>query len=209
MNTLEQHSQIYLDTVAAFVDQVSRIPVSSYEQPALGVWNVRHLIAHTGRSMQTVLEYLNRPAERIDLSTASEYYHATRQLAASDGVAQRAIDAAEGLREGAAPAMADLLARVTDALDAVQADDPDQSRIITTIAGGMRVCAYLHTRILELTVHTLDLAAATGVPVDLPADALRITLQIESEVAVLDGRGGELVLALAGRRQLDPGFSIF
>jgi len=209
MNTLEQHSQIYLDTAAAFVDQVSRIPVSMYEQPALGVWNVRHLIAHTGRSMQTVLEYLTRPAERIDLSTASEYYHAIRQAASADGVAQRAVEAAEGLRDGAAGTMADLLARVSEALDAVQADDPDQSRIITTIAGGMRICTYLHTRILELTVHTLDLAAATGVPIDLPADALRITLQIESEVAVLDGRGGELALALAGRAPLDPAFSIF
>ena len=209
MNTLEQHSQIYLDTAAAFVDQVSRIPMAAYEQPALGVWNVRHLIAHTGRSMQTVLEYLSRPAERIDLSTASDYYHATRQLAASDGVAQRAIDAAEGLRDGASAPMSELLARVTEALDTVQADDPEQSAIITTIAGGMRVCTYLHTRILELTVHSLDLAAATGVPIDLPADALRITLQIESELAVLDGRGGELVLALAGRAPLDPHFSIF
>ncbi len=208
MNTLEQHSQIYLDTAAAFVDQVSRIPVSAYEQPALGEWNVRHLIAHTGRSMQTVLEYLARPAERIDLSTASEYYHATRQLAAADGVAQRAVAAPEGLRDGATEAMTRLLAQVTEALDAVQADDPEQVRIITTIAGGMRICTYLHTRIFELTVHSLDLAAATGVPVDLPADALRITLEIEGELAVLDGRGGEVVLALAGRAPLDPQFSI-
>ncbi len=209
MNTLEQNSQIYLDTAAAVVEQVSRIPVSRYEEPALGVWNVRHLIAHTGRSMQTVLDYVQRPADRIDLATASDYYHATRHLASAEGAAQRAIHAAEGLRGGAAPAMADLLARVTEVLDSVQSDDPDQSRIIITLAGGMRLCTYLKTRILELTVHALDLAAVTGVQVDLPADALRITLQIESDVAVLDGRGGELVLALGGRRPLDPGFSIF
>lgn len=209
MNRLEQNSQIYLDTAAAFVDQVSRIPVSVYEQPALGVWNVRHLIAHTGRAMQTILDYLQHPTDRIDHSTASSYFHTVRQQAASEEIARRAITAAEPLRDGAADAMTELLARVTDALDAVQTDDDDQSPIIATPAGGMRVCTYLKVRILELTVHSLDLAGATGVPVDLPADALRITLQIESDVAVLDGRGGELALALAGRHPLDPGFSIF
>ena len=52
-----------------------------------------------------------------------------------------------------------------------EATDPDL--VVHTIAGGMRVAAYLPTRTFELCVHGLDIAAATGVPVDLPHEPSR------------------------------------
>ena len=53
------------------------------------------------------------------------------------------------------------------------AEGTDPDLVVHTIVGGMRVAAYLPTRTFELCVHGLDIAAATGIPVDLPAASRR------------------------------------
>lgn len=53
--------------------------------------------------------------------------------------------------------MAEIAARVLPLLD-----DTDGTELVTTVAGGMRLADYLPTRVFELVVHTLDLAAALG-----------------------------------------------
>lgn len=213
MNKLEQNTQIYLDTAQAFVDLVDKVPLEVYDAPGLGRWTVVELIAHTGRALRTVIDYVSRPAASVEQHTPQSYYHATRATSAAEDVYERSVAAAADLRQGASEPMHALLDEVTHVLDGVDpdndgADAEDSGPVVTTAAGGMRLATYLSTRILELCIHSLDLSHATGVPVDLPADAIRITLEVESELAVLDGVGSDLALALAGRKPLPPTFTV-
>jgi len=77
----------------------------------------------------------------------------------------------------------------------------------TTIAGGMLLRDYLVTRVFELTVHTADLATALGLPAEPPTLPAALTLQTVCDLAVADGRVGELLLGATGRG-LRQGFSV-
>ena len=72
----------------------------------------------------------------------------------------------------------------------------------------MRLGDYLPTRTFELAVHTADLATAIGEPVDLPVTAAAQALQVVSDLALLDGHAGPLLLAATGRGGLPTGFSV-
>ena len=76
------------------------------------------------------------------------------------------------------------------------------------IAGGMHVDAYLPTRVFELAVHSLDIAAAIDVPPSLPAAVLGDALHLAAEIALLRGDGERLLLSLTGRRALPDGYSV-
>ena len=72
---------------------------------------------------------------------------------------------------------------------------------------------YLPTRTFELTVHTLDLVAALGGSVEVPAGlAGPIAACLSLAAAVAGARpgpdAGQLLLALTGRRGLPAGFSV-
>jgi hypothetical protein len=84
----------------------------------------------------------------------------------------------------------------------------DGTEMLTTIAGGMRLADYLPTRTFELAVHTTDLAAALGVPADIPATAADTALRIVAHLAVGDGVAGTVLLALTGRGGLPAGFTV-
>ncbi|WP_337062616.1 maleylpyruvate isomerase N-terminal domain-containing protein [Kineococcus sp. G2] len=174
-----------------------------WSSPGLGEWDVRALVGHTSRSPLTVEAYLARPADRVDVASAVEYYRATRAIAAGPGVAQRGRDAGAAL--GADPA-AEVVA-ITERVTALLAGR-DGTELLTTIVGGMRLADYLPTRTVELTVHTADLAVALGVPAEPPASAAAHTLRVAADLAVADGRAAPLLLAATGRAGLPAGFSV-
>ena len=62
-----------------------------------------------------------------------------------------------------------------------------------------RLGDYLETRTVELVVHTSDLAAAVGREAHLPEAAVRRTLEVICEAAVLNGRGLAAVRQLSAR----------
>jgi hypothetical protein len=72
----------------------------------------------------------------------------------------------------------------------------------------MRLGDYLPTRTFELAVHTADLAAALGVPPDVPATAAAQALQVVTGLALAHGLAGPLLLAATGRPGLPAGFSV-
>ncbi len=74
----------------------------------------------------------------------------------------------------------------------------------------MTLITYLPTRIVELTIHTLDLMAALGEDVErpVPAAVAAVTAQVIMELAHQQGRDGPLLLAATGRRPLPPGFTV-
>ncbi len=73
---------------------------------------------------------------------------------------------------------------------------------------GIRFGDYIQTRVLELVVHTLDVAKAIGVSDEPPREALSQTLHLLADLAADSGHGGALALAATGRGILPDRFSV-
>lgn len=183
---------------------VSRIPADAWDGPGLGAWSLRDLVGHTSRSLVTVVDYLARPVEHEVVHSAAGYF---TTVARSDldaaAVTERGRQAGRDLGDDPASRFAEL---VDEAVRVAGGTDPDL--VVHTIVGGMRVAAYLPTRTFELCVHGLDVAAATGLAVDLPARALEEATTVAALTAAQRGLGPDLLLAMTGRRPLPEGFSV-
>ncbi|RJK97494.1 maleylpyruvate isomerase N-terminal domain-containing protein [Vallicoccus soli] len=202
-NGWDASRRAYADA-AAWLVRAAALVGDRWERPGLGAWDVRALVGHASRSFLTVEEYLARPAAAVEVASAPDYYRAVRALASGPGVVQRGRDAGAALGEDPAAAVAALAARVVRLVEGC-----DGTELLTTLAGGMRLDAYLPTRTVELAVHGADLAAALGLPPDVPATAAREALAVVVDLAVADGTSGPLLLTATGRRTgLPPGASV-
>jgi hypothetical protein len=188
-----------------YVDLVGTIPVPALNGPGLGEWDLRSLVGHASRSLTTVTTYLARPAERVEVGSTVEYYRWTVQQIGADpaGVAERGRQAGIALGDDPAGAVRGLLANAITAVRGVHGDP-----VIDTLAGGMRLSDYLPTRTFELVVHTLDIAAALQQEVAMPAEPLRQSVHLATDLALSQGDGQPLLLALTGRKPLPTGFSV-
>lgn len=206
-SSLESARATYAEAAAAFLDLAEQVPLERYAEPGLGSWDLRSLIGHTGRSLVTVVTYLDTRADEIAAEDAADYFALVSRMThgtTRDAVHLRGIEA--GIALGDDP-MAALRASRDDAeaaLDLLEGDDP----VIDTAAGGMRVSDYLPTRTFELTVHCLDIARATGLDFTPPDEALADTLALASASALRQGHGVDVVLALTGRQPLPAGASV-
>jgi len=196
----------YEEAGALFVGLVARVPDDAWHRPALGAWDVRDLVGHTSRSFVTVLTYLDgRPAEAAVPSASAYYVATTAVLASSDpgAIDERARAAGRALGDDPLAAVRDLrertLARLADA-------EPDD--LMASIVGGIRVRDYLPTRVLELVVHSRDLARALGLELAVPTTLLRAVALLAAEVAVDAGQADVVLDALLGRGTLPEGFSL-
>jgi hypothetical protein len=70
----------------------------------------------------------------------------------------------------------------------------------------MRLIDYLPSRIFELAVHTLDIAAALPVMVTLPEPVAAVALHLLAALALHPDKAAALLLAATGRRALPAGF---
>ena len=192
----------FADAAEWFVHTVSLVG-DRWDQPGLGEWDVRALVGHTSRSFLTVETYLERPASDVDVASPADYFRTSRATAAGPAVAARGRDAGTALGPDPAAAVAEIAARVVRLVHTRTGTD-----LLTTIVGGMRLGDYLPTRTFELAVHTADLATAIGEPVDIPVTAAAQALQVVSDLALLDGHAGPLLLAATGRAGLPAGFSV-
>jgi len=198
-----EESRRAFDEAAAWYVATVGLVGDRWDTPGLGEWSVRDLVGHTSRSFVTIEEYTARPAADVAVDSPTGYYLATRAIAAGPGVAQRGRDAGVALGADPATTVAEMASRVGALLDT-----HDGSALVTTIAGGIRLLDYLPTRTFELTVHTADLARALARPVDVPARAAAQALRIVCDLAVHDGKAGQLLLHATGRDGLPAGFSV-
>lgn len=183
------------DAVAALV---ARVPADAWSAPGLGVWDVRALVGHTGRALTTVVDYSATTARSEDVATPQAYFARMAQADVdSAAVAERGRLAGAALGDDAAAAFADLVARARTSVRSVPLD-----QLITTAAGGMRLRSYLPTRTFELVVHGRDIAAATGVPIEIPAVSLAESVTLAARIAVELGHGATVLAALTGREPL-------
>jgi hypothetical protein len=116
---------------------------------------------------------------------------------------ERGRQAGRDLGDDPGAAIEQLLTRALD--DVAGAGDP----LIAVIGGlGIRLSAYLQTRVFELTVHSLDIAAAAGVTADLPPEALEAAAVLATRISVALGEGDTVLRALTGRAPLPRPFSV-
>jgi hypothetical protein len=155
------------------------------------------------------MSYVDQPADREDASSPADYFATVARLSRStessliaEAVTQRGRDAGAALGDQPAHAVADLVDRALDRLR-------DQDDVLmSTPVGGMLLSSYLPTRTFELAVHSLDIAAAIGVVLELDAVVLADSLAIAADTAARTGRGVPALLALTGRTPLPEGFSV-
>lgn len=196
----------YASAARCFAELVHRIPADAWDGPGLGDWELRSLVGHTSRSLVTVSTYLQTTADREDVTTPHGYY--TRVTAAALGIDPEAVlergrQAGRDLGDDPAAAVDGLVERVFRDLEG--ADD----RLIEVIGGlGIRLFTYLPTRTFELAVHSLDIAGALGISLELPDDVLADAVALASRIAVASGHGPAVLLALTGRAGLPPSFSV-
>jgi len=192
-----------------FLEQVvGGVTKDSFEGPGLGEWTVRELIGHSTRGLVTVEQYLAAPAKAINLQSAVAYYGSAASSAIPPSsplhaqILQRARDAAKELGDEPAKAIAVMRKRVQALVEKTPDDAP-----MTVIGGrGMRLIDYLPSRCLELVVHSLDIAKATGQSVQAPPIALQVCLHLMADVAQAHNKGEMLLLALTGRESLPQGW---
>jgi len=190
----------------SYADLVRRIPADRWDGPGLGDWDLRALIGHTSRSLITVSTYLQSPAQREDVSTPQEYYARIAEYMSNTGaeaIVERGRQAGRDLGDDPLQTIDDLIERVLGEVEI--AGDP----LIAVIGGlGIRLHTYLPTRVFEFAVHNLDIARATGLSFALPDDVLEEATVLAARIAVLTGRGNDLLTALTGRAALSPSFSV-
>ena len=194
----------YVDAAVLFVDTVKQVGPAQWEHSGLGVWTIRDLVGHTSRALLTVEMYLARPAVQREVIRPVDYY-----LRAQAGQADPASVAARG-REAGAALGPDPIAAVQDITTRVlaQVQTASDEALVSTPVGGMRFIDYLPSRIFELAVHTLDIAAALPVTVTLPESVAAIALHLVADMAVQPEKTAAMLLAATGRRALPAGFSV-
>jgi len=207
--------QDFRDAADAFVALVRQVPDGAWGAPGLGVWTVRELVGHTARALSTVEEYLTAPTgQRAGTAVGSTpdpgtatvdavtYFRLGRRagLTNSDAVAERGRAAGRDLGPRPEEAVEQLCERVLRLVDGT-ADDV----VLTSRLSAMRLVDYLPTRTFELIVHGLDLQVSLGLTPGAPPGPLASTLRIAGDLALDQGLGPRLLLALTGRAPLPEG----
>ncbi|HEY2833964.1 MAG TPA: maleylpyruvate isomerase N-terminal domain-containing protein [Sporichthyaceae bacterium] len=189
------------DTVA---DLVERVDPATLTGPALGEWDLRALIGHTGRALTTVVTYFDQPAATEDVASPEAYFALVAKVQVDPAaIAERGRRAGAQLGANPAAAFRELVAQ---AQAKVIATDPNA--LIGTLAGGMRAARYLPTRTFELVVHGLDIAAATGLALEFDGEVLAEAAQLAARICVVTGQAPTLLTALTGRAPLPGGFTL-
>jgi hypothetical protein len=194
--------ETWISAAHAFADLVER--VDRWDGPGLGDWSLRDLVGHTCSSGLVAVSTAAEAAAE-DITSPEAYYALAKSVDPAvfeTAVARSTEDARQsGARLGGHPATA-VRHFVDEAVAAVGAED----RLIMSAGGGMRLHNWLPTRTFELAVHSLDIAAATGLSIDLPDQVVADAAALAARIAVATGNGPAVLLALTGRGDLPRDF---
>jgi hypothetical protein len=185
---------------------VRAVPPDGWGAPGLGVWTVQELVGHTCRAFVTLSTYL-RDGRGLDVTVehAFDYFDVLASgYADADAVAERGRAAGAELGDDPLPRVIEL----RDAAVAAVRDAEDDAPVATPM-GVMRLVDYLPSRVVELTVHSGDVAAAIGVMFVPDRGAAEIVFACLGHVATARDDASDAMRALTGRRPLPEGFSVF
>lgn len=189
----------------SFLDLVAQVQPAKWNEPALGVWDVRSLVGHTARAISTVETYVAAgPAAEVTTPDAESYYSEIfNAYTDNDAIAARGVEAGKALTESSGEEFEATLGR---ALALIQSSGPDFIVAIGPI--GIPLGEYLRTRVFELVVHSMDIAQAVNLSHGIPSDVVANVADLAARVAVRKGNGEDILFALTGRKPLPPRFSI-
>ena len=195
-------AELFCTAARAFAAVVVRVPAEAWHGPGLGEWDVRELVAHAGRAILTVENYLMPEPGPVDLADPVDYFRTltggadpARRAAADAAVAERGRQAAAALGDQPAVTVSGQVSRVC----ALVRGAPEGATARTP-AGVMPLTGYLPTRVFELAVHTLDLCRAVGLrPPDDLAPAVAASTELAGRIAARRPDAAELLLLLTGR----------
>ncbi len=192
----------YEEIVRYFVSMVDQIPESRWGDHGLGEWSLRDLVGHASRAMLTVDMYTNKPSQKsVTGYNVTATNNDPNEVAKS--VVERGREAGKALGEEPSVAVREIAERVLAKLPTVPDDFPVETPFGTVLFGD-----YLPTRVLELTIHSLDIARAAGLEVTAPERPMVETLDTLGRTAVRRGNGPTVALALTGRAPLPADFSL-
>ncbi|MFY1636025.1 maleylpyruvate isomerase N-terminal domain-containing protein [Solwaraspora sp. WMMB335] len=202
--------QKYLAAATTFADLAERISDEPWDGAGLGIWTLRELVGHTvSGGLQEVLDALDRVTDTVAIPSPERYYALARTVdpavydAAVTASAHAARRTGQSLGTDPAGTIRHLVEAVEHRLGGIA-----PTTVVTTVAGGMPIDAWLPTRTFELATHSLDIAAATDVPAQIPDDVLAEALVLAARIAVVVGDGASVLRALTGRATLPDGFSV-
>ncbi|MFC7550751.1 maleylpyruvate isomerase N-terminal domain-containing protein [Plantactinospora sp. GCM10030261] len=144
------------------VEAMFSLPEEEFDRPTgCPPWSVRELLAHVRMTVARLLDMLAAPAPPVAEVDAAGYYGPTKFTATVDAARiDGARDEAAARRTGHTLAVE--LDRTWRAVRAALAGQP-AGRVVRTRHGDpMLLDDFLITRVVELGVHGLDLAAALG-----------------------------------------------
>lgn len=159
---------------------LGNLPEDDFARPTrLPPWDVLHLLAHLYRDLERVPLALQEPQPATSADTdAVTYWHYDRTENASRTQA-RADLIVQKYGSGAA---------LVRAFDAVQRhassllDDTDPGIVVRTWEPVMRIDDFAATRIVEVTIHGLDLTDALGQRLEMDDDAMELTSAVLFEL---------------------------
>lgn len=125
-------------------------------------WTVRELIAHVRTGAGRLADMLAAPAPPRAEVDAAGYFGASKFTAPVD--AERIAGGRRDARQVPSAALPAEFERAWQAADAAVAAAPPERVVRTRHGDAMRLTEFLRTRVVEVGVHGLDLAAALGRP---------------------------------------------
>jgi uncharacterized protein (TIGR03083 family) len=181
--------------------------VDDFSGPGLGAWDLGGLTGHFLRSARTTLGYVANPEPAGPALPGAAHYSAAYLDARDD--ASSGLDesvAARGSQELASDDRhpAEIIRAEAERLDDLLATTA-AGRLVATPFGPLRLSDYLRTRVMETTVHGIDIARALGVTWSPPEALLADTIALLGEISLIRGSAVDLVCVLTGRNPPEPG----
>ncbi|MBA2633073.1 MAG: maleylpyruvate isomerase N-terminal domain-containing protein [Chloroflexi bacterium] len=177
------------------------------EPSALAGYRVGGLAVHLVRAIETIRQYseTERPLPGDALVDAVSYYAAV--LGNHDPIASDFHDSIRARSERRVDSgHRALVAAATDALTWLDSNDLDPHRPVKVLDGvAVRLGDYLDTRLVELVIHSDDLAASVGIEPPAFADAAwQVVAGVLSELAQQRYSPRLLALSLARAERFGP-----
>ncbi len=194
----------YIDSVESFLEVIRQIDPNQWDANALDQWSFRDLVGHTGRSIKLVKEFGSQRSESLDVQSAALHYQISLSPAgANQRVAAGGVEAGNALGEEPVHHLQEAWIATLETLQSTEEDT-----VISYVNGGIKFGDYLRTRILELVVHSIDLAQAIGIDYEPPKEAMREALYLLADLAVDTPYASKLALISTGREISKTSFNV-
>ncbi len=153
LETLDGEARRSIDVVRALPDEAFATPTRCPP------WDVRVLVGHMVRDLDRVLTYLGDAAPEMAISDAATYFRSYDPRAEGPRITAGSVEAAERYASPAAlvEGFDSTLRRCLE-----EAARAGPARVLATRLTSIRLDEFVKTRILEMGVHGMDLAAALG-----------------------------------------------